>query len=248
MLLLQINGLEFMEQTFPRFSAQMEAWLPNAWPILDEFVKASLETLYMLGLTVVFGGIFGLLVGILAVVTGPRGILRNRTLYQSLDSLINIFRSIPFIILLALLVPLTRFLVNTSIGPTAAAVPIIVGTIPFFARQVEIALLEVNPGVIEAAEAMGSSPWDIIWRVYIREGLGSLLRVSASTVINVIGLTAMAGAVGGGGLGTVAIARGYQRSRMDVVIVATILLLIIVWVSQVIFNGLIRLAEKYKHQ
>ncbi|MGX7109125.1 methionine ABC transporter permease [Facklamia miroungae] len=208
---------------------------------------ATLETLYMLALTILFAGIIGLLVGILVVVTGPKGILSNRWVYQILDSLINIFRSIPFIILLALLVPFTRMVVNTSIGPTAAAVPIIVGTIPFFARQVEIALLEVDEGIVEAAQAMGSSPWDIIRRVYIREGLGSLLRVSASTVINVIGLTAMAGVVAGGGLGTVAIARGYQRSRFDVVIVATLLILLIVLVSQLLFTWLIKKAEKHKN-
>ena len=138
---------------------------------------------------------------------------------------------------------MTRIIVGTTIGATAATVPIVIGTIPFFARQVEIALLEVDPGVVEAAQAMGSSPFDIIYRVYLREGLPALLRVSASTVINVIGLTAMAGAVGGGGLGTMAIARGYQRSRMDVILVSTVLILIIVFVSQLIFNWLIRKVE-----
>ncbi|WP_396134621.1 methionine ABC transporter permease [Facklamia sp. 7083-14-GEN3] len=237
-----------MNDQFPNFSSSLEKWLPNAWPILDEFIVATIETLYMLGLTILFAGLLGLMLGVIIVVTGPKGILKNKWIYQGLDSFINIFRSIPFIILLALLVPFTRMIVNTSIGPTAAAVPIIVGTIPFFARQVEIALLEVDEGVVEAAQAMGSSPWDIIWRVYIREGLGSLLRVSASTVINVIGLTAMAGVVAGGGLGTVAIARGYQRSRFDVVIVATLLILLIVLVSQLLFSWLIRKAEKHKRK
>ena len=136
-------------------------------------------------------------------------------------------------------------MVEIIIGTDAAvaSVPIIISTIPFFARQVEIALLEVNPGVVEAAEAMGSSSFDIITRVYLREGLTALLRVSASTVINVIGLTAMAGTVGGGGLGTMAIARGYQRSRMDVILVATVLILIIVFITQLIFNWLIRKTE-----
>ena len=160
--------------------------------------------------------------------------------------MVNIFRSIPFIILLALLIKVTRGIVGTTIGPTAAVVPIVASTIPFFARQVEIALLEVDRGVVEAAEAMGLSPWDIIFRVYLREGLAALLRVSASTVISVIGLTAMAGSVGGGGLGTMAIARGYQRSRMDIIIVSTILILIIVLVSQVIFNLLIRRTQHNK--
>lgn len=197
----------------------------------------------MLGLTIVAGGTLGLILGVIITVTGPNGILPNQSVFKILDALINVFRSIPFIILLALLVNVTRLIVGTTIGATAATVPIVIGTIPFFARQVEIALLEVDPGVVEAAQAMGSSPFDIIYRVYLREGLPALLRVSASTVINVIGLTAMAGAVGGGDLGTMAIARGYQRSRMDVILVSTVLILIIVFVSQLIFNWLIRKVE-----
>ncbi len=221
----------------------IEKYFPYAWELRDEFLEATWETIYMMLIAIVIGGFFGLILGIIMTVTGPGGILENRQLYKVLDTLVNIFRSIPFIILLALLINVTRAIVGTTIGPTAATVPIIFSTIPFFARQVEIALLEVDPGVIEAAESMGSSPLDIIFRVYLREGLPALLRVSASTVISVIGLTAMAGSVGGGGLGTMAIARGYQRSRMDVIIVATILTLLIVFVSQMIFNWLIRKTE-----
>ncbi|MGX7107262.1 methionine ABC transporter permease [Hutsoniella sourekii] len=223
-------------------NAFIEQYFPYAWDLREEFVTATWETLYMLGLAVVFGGFFGLVLGIVMTVTGPGGILENKPVYKVLDSLINVFRSIPFIILLALLINVTRAIVGTTIGATAASVPIIASTIPFFARQVEIALLEVDPGVVEAAEAMGSSPMDIIIRVYLREGLPALLRVSASTVINVIGLTAMAGSVGGGGLGTMAIARGYQRSRMDIILVSTVLILLVVLVSQLFFNWLIRRA------
>lgn len=225
------------------FNRFMEEWLPHAWPLRDGFIEATWETLYMLGLTIIVAGILGLILGVVITVTGPNGILPNQVVFKVLDALINVFRSIPFIILLALLVNVTRLIVGTTIGATAATVPIVIGTIPFFARQVEIALLEVDPGVVEAAQAMGSSPFDIIYRVYLREGLPALLRVSASTVINVIGLTAMAGAVGGGGLGTMAIARGYQRSRMDVILVSTVLILIIVFISQLIFNWLIRKVE-----
>ncbi|MGO4928035.1 methionine ABC transporter permease [Fundicoccus sp. Sow4_D5] len=232
-----------MTQLILSFNSFMEEWLPHAWPLRDGFIEATWETLYMLGLTIVAGGTLGLILGVIITVTGPNGILPNQAVFKILDALINVFRSIPFIILLALLVNVTRLIVGTTIGATAATVPIVIGTIPFFARQVEIALLEVDPGVVEAAQAMGSSPFDIIYRVYLREGLPALLRVSASTVINVIGLTAMAGAVGGGGLGTMAIARGYQRSRMDVILVSTVLILIIVFVSQLIFNWLIRKVE-----
>ena len=229
-----------MEQLVLSISQWAEEHLPYAWEYREEFVTATGETLYMLGISVIFGGLFGLILGIVMTVTGPHGILENRPVYKILDGLVNVFRSIPFIILLALLIGVTRFIVGTTIGPTAATVPIVASTIPFFARQVEIALLEVDPGVIEAAEAMGSSPWDIITRVYLREGLPALLRVSASTVISVIGLTAMAGSVGGGGLGTMAIARGYQRSRMDIILVSTFLILAVVLITQVFFNWLIR--------
>lgn len=221
----------------------LETNIPYAWELREEFVEAIWETVYMMLVSIGIGGLIGLILGIIMTVTGFNGILENKVVYKVLDSLVNIFRSIPFIILLALLINVTRAIVGTTIGPTAATIPIIVSTIPFFARQVEIALLEVNPGVVEAAEAMGSSSFDIITRVYLREGLTALLRVSASTVINVIGLTAMAGTVGGGGLGTMAIARGYQRSRMDVILVATVLILIIVFITQLIFNLLIRKTE-----
>lgn len=238
-----LNRLVPSLQTSDFVTRWIETYLPNAWDIRDEIVEATWETLYMLGLTILFAGLFGIIIGVLMTVTRPGGILACQPIFKVLDVLINIFRSIPFIILLALLINVTRFIVGTTIGATAASVPIIIATIPFFARQVEIALLEVDPGVIEAAQSMGSSPWEIITRVYLREGLASLLRVSASTVINVIGLTAMAGVVGGGGLGTVAIARGYNRSRMDVILVATCFILVIVFISQLIFNLLIKEVE-----
>lgn len=233
--------LSFVNQ-FNEFIIQ---YFPYAWDLRVEFIEETWATIYMVIVSSIIGGILGLILGIVMVVTGPNGILENRPLYKILDALVNIFRSIPFIILLALLINVTRAIVGTTIGPTAACVPIIASTIPFYARQVEIALLEVDPGVIEAAEAMGSSSLDIIFRVYLKEGLPALLRVSASTMISVIGLTAMAGTVGGGGLGTMAIARGYQRSRFDVIIVATILILLLVFISQLFFNWLIR---KTDHQ
>ncbi|NLB98923.1 MAG: ABC transporter permease subunit, partial [Lactobacillales bacterium] len=135
---------------------------------------------------------------------------------------------------------LTRFIVGTSIGSTAAIVPLVISTTPFFARQIQNALLEVDPGVVEAAQAMGTSNLDIIFRVYLKEGLASIIRVSAVTIINVIGLTAMAGAVGGGGLGNLAISRGYNRFQDDVILVATGLILIIVFISQAIGNYLVK--------
>ncbi|MDA9460839.1 methionine ABC transporter permease [Enterococcus mundtii] len=218
----------------------LETYLPNVYLIPDEFIEATKQTLYMSFWTALIGGVIGLGFGIVLVVTRPKGLLENRLLYEVLDKVINVVRSIPFIILLSLLALTTRFLVGTTIGAKAALVPLIFGVVPFFARQVENALLEVDPGVIEAAESMGTSPLGIVFRVYLIEGLPGIIRVSALTIINVIGLTAMAGAVGAGGLGNLAISRGYNRFQTDVTIVATLLILILVFLSQWISNLLIK--------
>lgn len=215
-------------------------YLPNVSQIPDEFVEATKQTLYMSFWTALIAGVFGILLGVILVVTRPGGLLANGVIYQFLDKTINVVRSIPFIILLALLAVATRVIVGTTIGEKAALVPLIVGVIPFFARQIENALLEVDPGVIEAAEAMGTSPVGIIFRVYLIEGLPGIVRVSALTIINVIGLTTMAGAVGAGGLGNLAISRGYNRFQTDVTLVATLLILILVFASQTISNLVIK--------
>ncbi|WP_312498363.1 methionine ABC transporter permease [Enterococcus sp.] len=220
--------------------ALFERYFPNVVAISDEFIAATIQTLYMTFWTALIAGILGILLGIVLVVTRPGGILENRGLFELLDKVINIVRSIPFIILLALLGTFTRLIVGTTIGETAALVPLIAGIIPFFARQIEIALLEVDPGVVEAAEAMGTSPIGIIFRVYLPEGLAGIIRVSALTIINVIGLTAMAGAVGAGGLGNLAITRGYNRFQSDVTIMATLIILVLVFISQFISNLLVK--------
>ncbi|MEQ7093035.1 methionine ABC transporter permease [Enterococcus gallinarum] len=221
-------------------STFFERYFPNVVAISDEFVEATIQTLYMTFWTALIAGILGIILGIVLVVARPGGILESRGLFELLDKIINIVRSIPFIILLALLGTTTRLIVGTTIGETAALVPLIAGIIPFFARQIEIALLEVDPGVIEAAEAMGTSPLGIIVRVYLPEGLAGIIRVSALTIINVIGLTAMAGAVGAGGLGNLAITRGYNRFQNDVTIMATLIILILVFFSQFVSNLLVK--------
>lgn len=218
----------------------LEQFLPNAMEIPDEFIEATQETIYMAVYTSIIGGVLGLFFGVLLVITRPGGLLEQRAFFNILDKVVNIVRSIPFIILLALLVTFTRFIVGTSIGATAALVPLVVAVVPFYARQIEVALLEVDPGVIEAAEAMGTSSLGIIFRVYLREGLPGIIRVSALTIINVISLTAMAGAVGAGGLGNLAITRGYNRFQTDVTWVAVIIILILVFISQAVSNWLIR--------
>lgn len=215
-------------------------YLPNVSAIPDEFVEATKQTLYMSFWTALIAGILGILLGVVLVVTREHGILQNRIVYELLDKIINVVRSIPFIILLALLAVVTRVIVGTTIGEKAALVPLIVGVVPFFARQIENALLEVDPGVIEAAESMGTSPLGIVFRVYLLEGLPGIVRVSALTIINVIGLTTMAGAVGAGGLGNLAISRGYNRFQTDVTLVATLLILVLVFASQFISNRVIK--------
>lgn len=215
-------------------------YFPNVIEIQDEVIESTFQTIYMVLITAAVAGILGILLGVVLVVTSPNGILENKRIYNFLDQFVNIFRSLPFIIMMALIVPFTRLLVGTSIGTSAAIVPLVVGTTPFFARQIQNALLEVDEGIIEAAQAMGSTPLEIIFRVYLKEGLIPIIRVSSLTIINLIGLTAMAGAIGGGGLGNLAIARGYNRFQTDVTLVATVLILLLVFISQGIGNYLIR--------
>lgn len=217
-------------------NAFFETYFPNVLAIQEEIIESIWETIYMVSITALIAGILGILLGITLVVTEEGGILENLKVYNILEKMVNIFRSVPFIIMLALIAPITRWIVGTSIGTTAAIVPLVVGTVPFYSRQIQNALLEVDKGVIEAAEAMGSSPLEIIFRVYLKEGLPSIIRVSSVTIINLIGLTTMAGAIGGGGLGNLAIARGHNRNQMDVTLVATSVILVIVFISQYIGN------------
>ncbi len=215
-------------------------FLPNVSEIWDEVLLSTWETLYMTLVAGLIAGVLGVILGVILVVTEDGGILESRHLYNVLDKLVNIFRSLPFIILMALIVPFTRLVVGTSIGTTASIVPLVVATVPFYARQIQNALVEVDAGVIEAAQSMGASPWEIIFRVYLKEGLPGIIRVSSVTIINLIGLTAMAGAIGGGGLGNLALTRGYNRFQNDVTLVATIIILIIVFISQAIGNALVK--------
>ncbi|EEU13535.1 methionine ABC transporter permease [Anaerococcus vaginalis] len=197
-------------------------------------------TFYMLFLSAIFSGIFGLIIGVILVVTNDGGILENKKIYSILDKITNLFRAVPFIILLAVISPITNLIVRTRIGPTAAIVPLVFSCVPFFAKQVEQALAEVDRGVIEAAEAMGNSPFEIITAVYLREGLPSLVRASSITLISLLGLTAMAGTIGAGGIGNLAIAVGYNRYKNDVVIISVIVILIIVYAIQGIANLIIK--------
>lgn len=206
--------------------------------VYKEIITATIETILMTSITAVIAGLLGLIVGILLVVTRKDGILENLVIHNIVDKVINTFRSIPFLILSMQIIPFTRFIVNTSIGLAGAVVPLVVATIPFFARQVQLALLEVDDGVVEASIAMGLSPLEIIYRVYLKEGLPSLIRASSLTLISLIGLTTMAGAVGGGGIGNLAISRGYNRFQSDVIFICTLITMTLVFTCQAVGNYL----------
>lgn len=214
----------------------LELYFPNLAERVPEFTKSIIDTLKMLGLAGLFVFLFGILLGVLLITTKPEGILEAPVTFQIIDKVINVFRSIPFVILISLLLPLTRAIVHTSIGVKGAIVPLVIGTIPFFARQVEAALAQIGDGVIEAAKAMGMSPIAIIFKVYLREGIPSLARATTITAINLLGLTAMAGAVGAGGLGDFAIRYGHNRYMTDITWITTIILILFVCFLQLVGN------------
>ncbi len=206
--------------------------LPNAVKKIPEIYEATGQTLIMLLVSGAIAFVIGLILGVILVVTKKGSILENKPVYYVLDKIINITRSIPFIILLAAAIPLTRAIAGTAIGTKGSFVPLVLGTIPFFSRQIESALSEIDKGVIEAAEAMGSSPLEIIFRVYLKESVPNIIRATTITFVSLVGLTAMAGSVGGGGLGDLAIRYGYQRNQIDITFVTVIILLIVVNIIQ----------------
>ena len=218
----------------------LQKLLPNAVEKIPEIFKAAGETLIMIIVAGVISFIIGLFIGIILVVTGKGNILENKPVYYVLEKIINATRAIPFIILLAALIPVTRAIAGTAIGIKGALVPLVLGTIPFFSRQIEGALSEVDKGIIEAAEAMGSSPIEIIFKVYLRESIPNIVRATSITFISLIGLTAMAGSIGGGGLGDLAIRYGYQRYQVDMIFVTVIILLLFVNIIQGTGNIIIK--------
>ena len=200
--------------------------------------EALYQTLLMVSISLVIGALIGIPLGILLVVTKKNGIWENVAIYHILNPIINIFRSIPFIILLIAIVPFTKLIVGTSIGTAAAIVPLTVYVAPYIARLVENSLLEVDSGVIEAANAMGASPFQIIRYFLMPEALGSLILAITTAIIGLIGSTAMAGAVGGGGIGDLALAYGYQRFDTIVIIITVVILVVMVQLIQSLGNVL----------
>ena len=204
----------------------------------DLIISALIETLYMVTFSTFFSLILGFPLGVLLVITEKNGIWEKKTPNRVLNGIINILRSFPFIILMILLFPLSRILVGKTIGTTATIVPLSIAAAPFVARIIESSLKEVDKGIIECSLAMGASVSEIVFKVLIPESMPSLVLGITTTIINIIGYTAMAGAIGGGGLGDVAIRYGLYRFQTDVMIVAVIIMVIIVQSIQLIGNKL----------
>lgn len=194
--------------------------------MLDLILPALAETIYMVMVSLFISAGMGIPLGILLVVTGPRHLMMAQPLNAALTALVNITRSVPFVILMVAIIPFTRLLVGSSIGTTAAIVPLSIAAIPFVARIAESAIQEIDGGLIEAALAIGATPLQVIWRVLVYEALPSLVRGLTMTAVNLISYSAMAGALGGGGLGNLAVRYGYQR-RETAILVATIIVLIL---------------------
>ncbi|HEY4601297.1 MAG TPA: methionine ABC transporter permease [Cerasibacillus sp.] len=210
----------------------------------DEFVQAFIETGWMLGIATFFSIAVGVPLGVFLFVTSEGMFWQNRIVQSIAGTTINIIRSLPYIILLVLLIPLAKALLGTSTGPTAASVSLVFAGIPFYARLVESALREVDRGVIEAAESCGASPWRIIWDVLLPEAKSGMIAGLTVTVISLLGYSAMAGMIGGGGIGDLAIRYGYHRFQQEVMIATVIILIIVVQLIQSVGDRLSKKANK----
>ena len=206
--------------------------------IIDIMIQAVGQTVYMVFFSTLFASILGFILGIVVTVTSPKGLKPNKIIYNVLDLIINVLRSFPFIILIVFIIPLTRAIVGTPIGEAAAIVPLTIAAAQFVSRIIESSLKEVDSGVIEAAKSFGASNTQIIFKVMLKEAVPSIISGLTLTIINIIGYSAMAGSVGAGGLGKVAISYGYQRYQTDVMIVTVIILIIMVQGLQSLGNYL----------
>jgi len=201
-------------------------------------------TLYMTLVSTLFAYVLGIPMGIILVVTAPNGLKPMNIVYKVMDFIVNIVRSIPFLILLIMVIPLTKFIVGQSYGPTATIVPLVLSAAPFIARMVESSLLEVDRGVIEAAQSMGASNWTIIWKVMMKEARTSLIVGCTIALGTILGYSAMAGTVGGGGLGDIAIRYGYYRYETGIMMLTVVLLVILVQIMQLVGMKLSKVLDK----
>lgn len=207
---------------------------------VDLYLTATWQTLQMVGVSALVSALFGLALALLLVTTGPGNLYARPWLNRGVGSVVNVFRSVPFIILLVVLLPFTRLVVGTTIGVWAAAVPLSVAGIPFFARIAEVSLREVDRGLIEAVQAMGGRRRDVLWQVLLPEALPGIVSGLTITLVAMIGSSAMAGAVGAGGLGDVAIRYGYQRFDTQVMVSVLLGLIVLVSVVQTVGDALAR--------
>ncbi len=207
---------------------------PYASKMTSLLVDGTIDTAYMVFLATAISIIFGVPLGVILLVTSKGYFWESPVFYNVLGTIVNALRSIPFIILMVAIIPLTKFLVGTSIGTTAAIVPLTISTIPFLARLVETSLRTVPYGLVEAAQSMGTSPFKIIKKVLLPEALPELVQNFTLTVIVIIGCSAMAGTIGGGGLGDIAIRYGYQRFQLEVMIITVVVLILMVQLTQVV--------------
>ncbi|MBS3669066.1 methionine ABC transporter permease [Vreelandella boliviensis] len=212
--------------------------------MIDLILQATLDTLYMVAVSGLISTLVGLPLGVMLYVTRPRQILAKPVLNQVLSIVTNIGRSIPFIILMVAIIPFTRMLVGTSIGINAASVPLTIAAIPFVARLVEAALNEISPGLIEAAQAMGATPWQVIRKVLIPEARGGIMTGLTITVVTLVSYSAMAGAVGGGGLGDLGIRYGYNRFNPTIMLITVVILVVMVQGFQSLGDYLVRKSDR----
>jgi len=212
--------------------------------LIEMLCEGVIDTLYMTVVSTVLSYAFGMVMGVLLVICRKDGIAPHPFFYTVLDIVVNLTRSFPFLILMIAVIPFTRFIVGTTIGNNATVVPLVIAASPFVARLIESSLLEVDGGVVEAAQSMGASTWQIISKVLIPEALPSLLNGSAVAAITILGYSAMSGAVGGGGLGKLAIMYGYNRYQTDIMFATIILLIVIVQLFQMVGNWATKRCDK----
>lgn len=208
--------------------------------MLQIILKASQQTLYMVFMSTLFSVILGFIPAIILTLTADDGLKPNKIVYEILSFIVNVFRSFPFVILMVVIIPLTRLIAGTSIGTNAAIVPLTVCAIPFIARVFETSLRETNPGVIEAARSFGASDWQILFRVYIKESIPRMINGIILLIINLLGYSAMAGTLGGGGIGDIAIRYGYQKYSTPYLVVCSLVLIVFVQIVQMIGNYIYR--------
>ena len=212
--------------------------------VLPLLSKALGETIYMVVVSMVIASAIGVPLGVLLHTTAKGQILENVVINQTVGSIVNAVRSIPFIILMVAIIPLTRFIVGSAIGTTAAIVPLVIASIPFIGRQVETSLKEVPAGLVEAAQSMGATPFQIISRVLLPEAMPGIVSQLTTVIIALVGESAMAGAIGGGGLGDLAIRYGYQRFRPEVMLATVVVLIVLVQAVQFAGNTLAKKLDK----